>query len=204
MSFTFKEFIKEETIEPSTEPGTMSFWHGGNLETPFNSLRKQKISRGEWGFGLYLTTHYGTAKKYAKGTRKFYMITVKKGTCINDVMLPIKDVEIFIDGLLSKSKATEAKQYVNLQMSANDTINAETLSNIMVNHEYLKASNTPKLKEFFLRQGIDYNIISSPFGWGEKMLVLFNMDLIVKKQIIKPNDKIKVFDLPVTLFNELK
>jgi hypothetical protein len=76
---TFKEYLKEDSISPSTEPNTMSLWHGGDLEGAYQETISHKKGRSEWGPGLYLTTHYGTAQKYSKGSRKLYMITIKKG-----------------------------------------------------------------------------------------------------------------------------
>ena len=49
---------------------------------------------------------------------------------------------------------------------------------------------------------MDYSIQDNAFGWGERMIVLFNMGKIIKKEIVRSKDPIKVFDLPVE-FNEL-
>jgi hypothetical protein len=48
--------------------------------------------------------------------------------------------------------------------------------------------------------GVDYCIVDNAFGWHEKMIVLYDMKLIITKTVIKPKDKIEVFDLP-TNFN---
>jgi len=48
--------------------------------------------------------------------------------------------------------------------------------------------------------GIDYQIVSNAFGWGETMLVLYNMDKITDTKRVMPNDEIIEYDLP-TKFN---
>ena len=58
--------LKEEIIVKSSIPNTMSFYHGGNLDRYDDNLIQRK-GRFEYGAGLYLTTHYETAKKYARG-----------------------------------------------------------------------------------------------------------------------------------------
>lgn len=43
---------------------------------------------------------------------------------------------------------------------------------------------------FLVENGIDYSTVNNPFGWGETMLVLFNMRKIVKATIVKSTDKL--------------
>ena len=42
----------------------MNVWHGGKLEDSYQDSISHKKGRWEHGPGLYLTTHYDTAKKY--------------------------------------------------------------------------------------------------------------------------------------------
>lgn len=71
-----KEVIEEKSV--------FRFWHGGNLENKGDVIN-HKSGRYEYGPGLYLITHYETALKYSKGSRKLYLISVEVGTDINDV-----------------------------------------------------------------------------------------------------------------------
>lgn len=50
-------------------------------------------------------------------------------------------------------------------------------------------------RKFYIDNNIDYNIVYNPFGWGEKMMVLFNMRKIVNIKRIFPKDKISQYDL---------
>jgi hypothetical protein len=38
--------------------------------------------------------------------------------------------------------------------------------------------------------------VNSPFGWGEVMMVLFNMRKVINKKAITSKDEIEVYDLP--------
>lgn len=58
-----------------------------------------------------------------------------------------------------------------------------------------KPTNTQKLRQFYIDNGVDYEIIDNAFGWGEKMMVLYNMKKIVNVIQIKPGDKIEQYDL---------
>jgi hypothetical protein len=81
------EYLKESNnniIIPPNIPNTLNFWHGGNLDE-FDDIISQKNGRYEYGAGFYITTHYGTAEKYAKGKRKLYLITVEEGLDIKNV-----------------------------------------------------------------------------------------------------------------------
>ena len=49
----------------------------------------------------------------------------------------------------------------------------------------IKPFKTKYLKDFFVKNGIDYDIVENYFGWGEKMMVLYNTDKI--KEIVKVN-----------------
>jgi protein tyrosine/serine phosphatase len=197
---TFKQFITEDTISPSTEPRTMSLWHGGDLSESYDETISHKKGRFEYGPGLYLTTHYGTAKKYAKGSRKLYLITIRKGININDIVITSEKVTAFVNEYVIKSKRKDVMFYIERQIK-NDKINAETFCNIIINNDAIKPSDTNRLRTFFIMNGIDYSIVNNAFGWHEKMIVLFDMKLIINKVIVKPKDKIEVFDLP-TDFNE--
>jgi hypothetical protein len=64
-----------------------------------------------------------------------------------------------------------------------------------LNEKAIKSTNTRYLREFFIDNGIDYEIVDNPFGWGEEMMVLYNMKKIVNVIHIKPTDKISEYDL---------
>jgi len=179
---------------------TMTFWHGGNLDM-YDDYVAHKGGRWEYGPGLYLITHYDTAKKYAKGSRKLYRVTVEKGVDVYDAKLPLEVIQTFINTYVSKTLRKGILERLQTR-SANGNAPAFMFLNLMINgvpgggKTAVKNTDTDKLRQFLVSNGIDYALVDNPFGWHEKMLVLFNMQKVVKKEIISPKDKIEVYDLP--------
>lgn len=183
------ERIYEDLIEKPNIPNTMTFYHGGNLDRYDDSL-SQKKGRYEYGAGLYLTTHYGTAQKYAKGSRRMYMITVAKGNDLEYSILETKQAIDFVKYYVILSKRKEILYYID-KYKTDNIIKAYIFNNLLINHDAVKPSNTKVLRQFWVDNNIDYEIVHDAFGWGEDMMILFNMNKIVKSIVIKPTDKIK-------------
>ena len=171
----------------------MQFWHGGDLDN-YDDIIAQKNGRYEYGPGLYLTTHYDTAKKYAKGRRKFYLISVEKGNDINKSLLDIDRVKEFVNKYVIKSKQKEILQRID-KYNKENTIKGYIFNNILLNEKALSPRNTSNLRQFLIDNGIDYEIVDNPFGWGEKMMVLYNMKKIKNVKQITSKDKIENYDL---------
>lgn len=182
-----------------TENSTLTLWHGGNL-TDNLSLISQKKGRFEYGSGLYATTHYGTAIKYAKGSRKLYRIVLNKGTSANDHDVNFNDALSFVDQYVLKAKRGEVKQRME-KFREGDGISAYIFNNIVLNNDAIKPTNTQELSQFLVNQGIDYLLVPNAFGWGEMMVVIFNLNKIASVNRVMPKEKIDQFDLP-TEFTE--
>lgn len=185
-----KSKISEEEIKLPNIPNTMNFWHGGNLDD-YNDLIAQKNGRYEYGPGLYLITKYDVAAKYAKGSRKLYIVTVEKGVDINDALIDADMAKKFIDTyVISHHRKQIWERISNPKFVVDGKIRAYVFNNIILNEKAIKSTNTKFLRAFYVDNGIDYEIVDNPFGWGEKMLVLYNMKKIVNTTQVKPGDKI--------------
>jgi hypothetical protein len=171
----------------------MQFWHGGNLND-YDENIAQKNGRYEYGAGLYLTTHYDTALKYSKGSRKLYLITVDKGNDINNSFLNLDDVKEFVLNNVIKNKQKEILERLE-KYNQENKIKAFIFNNIILNEKALKPKNTINLREFLINNNIDYEIVDNPFGWGEKMMVLYNMKKIKDIKQITSKDEITKYDL---------
>ena len=174
----------------------MVFLHGGNLDDiqSMDDFNKWTKGRVEYGPGLYLTTHYGTATKYAKGSRKLYKIEVEKGTDINSVSLDYDTVLQFISTILSKPKQKEYIVHAS-RFVKDGKINASIFVNIFINSDLISSKNGSAIRKFLVDNGIDYEVVQNAFGWGETMLVLYNMKKIKNVQRVSPQDK-SILDLP--------
>jgi hypothetical protein len=154
------------------------FYHGGNLDNGLNYDFKQKSVRNEYGPGLYLTSSYQVVKKYVKGNRKLYKVYIEEGNDLNDTNFTLENVYIFLNEL-PKIKALKIKDILNKYVK-NNTIKGYILINILVNHKLLTPEISKKLIKFLVNNNVDYYIINNPFGWGEKMMILYNHKKIEK------------------------
>lgn len=192
----FIQFLIEDTITASTEPNTITLWHGGNL-TKELVLIPQKNGRFEYGAGLYATTHYDTARKYSKGSRKLYKLVLKKGSDANTTRLDYDKAIGFVNQYVIKAKRKDIIQRIET-FTKDNTISSDIFNNIILNEKAIKAVDTVNLSQFFVDNGIDYLLVPNAFGWHEMMVVIFNLNKIVDVQLIKPSDKIVDYDLPTT------
>jgi len=187
--------IFEDLISPSTEPNTLSFWHGGNLDYGPDENYIQKKGRFQFAPGLYLTTSYNVVEKYKKGSRKLYLVTIQKGVDAKEASIPFHAIDDFVKYYCIKSKRKEVLVAAS-KYNYKDRISAVIFINIMVNYEAIKPSDSNNLRRFLVQHGVDYSIVDNAFGWGERMVVLFNMKLITNSKVVKPKDKIEVWNLP--------
>lgn len=112
---SFKDYkshiTNESKIVVPTIENSFNFWHGGNL-TEYNDVIAQKNGRYEYGPGLYLTNFYDIAKKYAKGSRKLYIVTVSIGKDIKGSYVDTDKVLGFIDEYVIKSMRKDITERV--------------------------------------------------------------------------------------------
>jgi hypothetical protein len=182
---SYKSFLEEALIPKPIEipdiPNTMTFYHGGNLDD-YDETVAHKKGRYEFGAGLYLTTHYGTAARYAKGSRKLYLVTVERGNDSRDALLDWSAVDSFLMTHCVKSKRNEVVSRIRKYINTVGKVRSYIVVNVLLNEAAIKPSQTPALRTFLVDNGVDYEIVDNAFGWGEKMLVLYNMKKIVKLQ----------------------
>lgn len=183
----------EATISPSDVPGTMSFWHGGDLDEREGRI-VHKGGRAEYGPGLYLTSNYSTAKMYAKGSKKLYMVVVQQGNDMEDVRFPEENAKLFVMANVMANKRKAVLEQVMKWMNEG-SVSANLFNNIMINEGAIKTSDQHKLRQFYVDNGVDYLITGNILHNG-RMMVLFNMDKIVSVKRVMPNDTIEVFEFP--------
>ena len=196
--------IGEEQIVLEKDPNIMYFFHGGDLEDIKYDIQ-QNVNRQKYGSGLYLITNYDVAKKYAKGSRKFYIVGVEKGVDISDVELNYHDLS---NNVLSRVRGMGNKRSgqtllilidINPKFfkgsGVNQTISAFIVNNYFINNNLLTPQNSQLWREYLVANGIDYEIVDNAFGYHETMMVLYNPRKIKSVKRIMPNDKLPTYDL---------
>jgi hypothetical protein len=185
--------ISEEMIEIPDDSDLMNFFHGGDLDDIKYDIQ-QKSDRQQYGSGLYLTTYYDVAKKYARGNRKMYLVSVQKGVDIRDKKVGTETLMRFLNQTFPKKTAQNILNLANYRIH-NGVIPLYLVNNILINHNHLKGSRSVLWRTFLVGLGVDYEIIDNAFGYHETMMVLYNLKLIKSVKRIQPKHKLPTYDL---------
>jgi tRNA nucleotidyltransferase/poly(A) polymerase len=180
-------------LEEGDDRNEMVYWHGGNLDDYSESIA-QRNGRYEFGAGLYMTTSYEVVKRYTKGSRKLYKITVEKGVDINDAFIDLEKALSFINTYTLTAKRKSIIQYLSKYIE-DGKVPADIFNNLILNHKAIQSTKTKELRNFLINNGIDYEIVDNAFGFGEKMMVLYNMKKIKDVKRITSKDKIDNYNL---------
>lgn len=169
------------------------YFHGGNLDQFDNEQTFSRNNRIVYGVGLYLTTSRTVADKYAKGSRKLYVVEVDNNIkTYDDVDIKKEVVKNTFTAFLSRPKHKQLVSYLE-RVNPLDVINAGNLNNILLNDGMISKKNIGQIADFFRFQGVDGEIDYSTFGYQEKQLVLINQKKVINVIRIAPNDP-KYFD----------
>lgn len=187
----------------------MNLWHGGkNLEYGVDSPKPSPKGRWEGGPGLYLTTHYETARKYAKGGGSTYLIDVNLGNHAKDVLIPICDVVDFINKNVVVKHRKEMIEDIHShakRVNSFDNVCSEVLINLCINYEALKGDKTVALNKFLVQNNVGFNTIDNYSGRNETVVVLFDLDSINKIKKVSAKDvSLDEYELPIELNNKKK
>jgi hypothetical protein len=189
-------YLNEAIVEIPSIPNTMNFFHGGNLDN-FKDNIVQKIGRYEYGPGLYLTTHYDTALKYSKGSRKLYLVTVELGNELKNTKIDIDLVKEFINSYTIKTTRKDLLPSIE-KYTKDGSLKANIFLSTLLNYNAIKPIYGKELRNFLIKNKIDYELVENAFGWHETMMVLYNMNKIKKITQIKSSDKLPTYDLKET------
>jgi hypothetical protein len=174
------------------ENNIISLWHGGrDLHLSYHKPKVCAKGRWEHGPGLYLTTHYETARKYAKGGGATYKVELELGNHIKNIDLHIDNILDFVKRSVIKSKQNDIIDDLHNHMKRTQKtpfINAEVLVNLCVNYEALKGEQTIALNRFLVENKVDYGTESNFGGRDETVCIVYNLDKIKKVKAIKSKD----------------
>jgi hypothetical protein len=172
---------------------TMSLWHGGRgLHYSYDEMMPHGKGRWEHGPGLYLTTHYATAAKYAKGGGTVYSVTIRKGVDIDQVKVSYDDAVEFVKRHVikrfQKTILNDLKNNLARKSGDDNEIFISVIVNLCLNYQALTKENTVALRKYLIDHGVDYGIVKN-FGGrnGDTVVVVFNPKIIVK--VVKTTSK---------------
>ena len=144
-----------------------------------------KKGRYEGGNGIYLTTSYETARKYAKGGKIVLAVYVKPDyKKIWDVMIPVQEMIDFVSSIRMKNK----KQVIegikaSMDRQHKTMLPAAILNNLVVNFEAGSGEAGVLVNQFLVSKGVDAEVTNKGV---EDWLVVFNPRIIVKWEKVNP------------------
>jgi 8-oxo-dGTP pyrophosphatase MutT (NUDIX family) len=188
----------------NTEP--LVLYHGAQRWEGPPEIVAHRKGHAEHGPGIYLTTSYETAARYAKGGGSVYRMELRPGVrWLQDASLEKGPVVTWLKGLprlRGKERLVAGVERVASRMG--DTFPAEILVNQFVNEGASSGQHGPALAAFLVTNGVDASLTSPPmFGGtggahGEDWVVVFNPDILrsVTKVTAREVGKQAPFHLP--------
>lgn len=187
---------KKDKVNASVTAGEASlaakqaadFWHGGRLYGPVE-IQAPKKGRYEAGPGLYLTTSYSYASKYAKGGKSTYLVSVKDDLRLADkVDIPLADGLDFAKRFLgAKGKEIADDLKANCERMKRDTFTANILINLVVNYEAGAGKKGLALLKFLVEHGVDAAIENNSGSIGQ-WVVVFNPSVVTQVKKIPASE----------------
>lgn len=179
-----------DLIEIVSPTDTVQFWHGGRWDgSP--EVQAPKKGRYEAGPGIYLTTRYSTARKYAKGGGSTILVDVASNLTFADkTEVPIEKAVAFIQNV----RRMKAKKAIIDDLRSNHTrigtLKAQVLINLVVNYEAGSGDAGLEVAAFVRSLGVDASLEmqSREGGHHEQWLVVYNPKIIRSYRKVIPND----------------
>ena len=177
--------------------GTFSLWHGSQHWSGPPCLRPPRVGHAEHGAGLYCTTEYMTARKYAAGSGGTRLMAIDSSLRL------LENLRIKPDLMLAAVKAIprlRAKQAILddigwcAERSKSDTIGLNTVINLAAHHRALVGAPAVAISEFVASQGADASLYERS---GEDWLVIFNPCIVQNSLLMRSHDvDVAMFSLP--------
>jgi len=188
----FKKWLLSENQE-----NLIKLYHGGSLwQSEGPTIFPSKKGRYEHGVGIYLTTKYETARKYAKGNKVVLAVYVDPNFVkIEQVKLPASDIISFIKSVPKmKNKKEIINAIMNYESRTNEPVPLNVLNNLVVNFEAGSGNAGILINKFFVLNGVDAEVANFS---GEDWLIVFDTSIIKKWEKVSPSTlNLQDYDLP--------
>lgn len=167
-------------MKPKNSDQHIVLWHGSQKWTPPPQVRAPKKGQAEHGAGIYTTTHYQTARKYAAGSGVGVQLWLKPSLTfieemnVNAAML--LEVARKIPRLRSRDAILSDIDECALRSRDGQTVGLNVLVNLAVNHNAMFSSAAQDITAFLVEQGCDASLYNR--SGQEDWLVIFNPKII--------------------------
>jgi hypothetical protein len=169
----------------------IELWHGGKRWDGRPEVRPSKQGRYECGPGIYLSTNYSTARKYATGGKVVTRVSLADNIgWLERTKLPLKELLHYLDTAprLPRREAVK-RDFLERQdrrsLAPNDLCDVARLVNTLINEELLAGKLGVHLAEWLTSKGIDASLHSPRVG--EQWVIVFNPAAIKKHTATSPS-----------------
>ena len=176
-------------------------WHGGSRWKGKPEVQAPRKGRYECGPGIYLSTRYLTARKYAKGSNVTTLVTLADGVrWLQHAKLPLRELVAFLEEAPRLKGRHVLKEdfllrAVRRDLSMDDLCPVENLVNVLINTESLAGKVGLYLAEWLVSKGIDASLYNA-FG-QDQWVIVFNPAVIVKHTVVSAtNAPLDLYELP--------
>ena len=176
------------------------YFHGGILPPVYDLHRyptkdRYNKSKTDAGYGLYVVDHWETARRYQKGNRRFYVVGVEmdSGKDISEVYIDrMECLEFLMDnfGVVRWMELAERMKDIIKE----GKVRAEYFDNMLINSGYVRGLVGKELICFLVNHGIGYRKVYNRFGYGESMLVIYDVRCIRSIQALRGADMVYSID----------
>lgn len=181
----------------STPGKTFQIWSGTRRWDGDPEIRAAKKGRGEWGAGIYGSTHFETCQSYAKGGGRVQLLTIQQARTIEKSCIPLATALEFIKKSIPKNQQSSfiedcisiAERVQNRIVNDSDPVGelqegglwfpAESLRNLVINADLCFGARSVALTNFLAEQGIGLSIDKGGMKAGEAWSVVYDPRLIV-------------------------
>lgn len=180
----------------------IELWHGGKRWEGSPEIRPAKQGNYECGPGLYLTTSYERAQKYAKGGKVTTRVTLADEVrWLEKAKLPLRELLEYARTAPRVPKRDKLLADLVRCPGEPKALDVESLSdvsrlvNLLVNSEALAGKLGVHLAAWLTSKGIDASLYSPTNG--EQWVIVFNPAIIRKHRVVSATDvKLDQYHLP--------
>lgn len=165
-------------------------YHGGkDLQYTYKDFKPSSKGRWEAGPGIYFTTHYETARKYAKGGKSVFRGYLK---CpirwLEDSETHYSEMIDFVETWVPRSKQKRIIDSIEDNVERmGEYVWTTILVNLCINDDALNKNGTIRLREWLIERGVDASY-QTAMGNNEYWVVVFNPRVIRYVEKTVPND----------------
>lgn len=186
----------EQLAAPERNPAPLIFYHGAQRWEGPPQIVAHRKGHAEHGPGIYLTTSWTTASKYAKGGGSVYRVEVSPLVrWLEDADLPLQETVDWVKALPRLRGKSDIMASLQRIASRVGKLPAEVLVNNFVNADAASGEHGPALADYLVRHGVDASHVRHG---AEDWVVIFNPQTVLSVDRIasKDMDKGFSFDLP--------